>query len=107
MNFFPPQGDAQSSSTRSWITLSEDTTLDPGIHEDVNVDTSGGARVITLPDAPAGNPKFVIKRDGANKVTIDTEAAELIDGASSKELANDNDVLRVRYDNDATEYHII
>ena len=66
-------------------SLSADTTLD-STHHTVGVDASGAAKVITLPAAAVNTGRIynISKRDSsANTVTIDANAAELINGAAT------------------------
>ncbi len=63
----------------------------------VNVDTSGGAVVVTLPDVSAFTGKnYLIRRDGANTVTINRAGSDTFDtGATSIVLGKDGDVLDI------------
>lgn len=63
----------------------------------INVDTAGGAVVITLPDNAAFNGKgFLIRRDGANIVTVNRAGSDTFDtGATSIVLGQDGDVLDI------------
>jgi hypothetical protein len=68
-------------------TVSSNTTL--GNHITVFVDTSGGIRTITLPAAAGvGGRVYIIKNIGTSKVTIDGNASETIDGATTRDLTN-------------------
>lgn len=74
-------------------SLSADTTLD-STHYTVGVDASGAVKVITLPAAASHTGRIynISKRDAsANTVTIDANAAELINGAATL-------VISVQYD---------
>jgi len=67
-------------------TVSINTTLDI-THHLVKVDASGGAIVITLPAVATTNRRmYIIKKSdsSANTVTIDANAAELIDGSLTR-----------------------
>ncbi len=57
----------------------------------VNVDTSGGAVTITLPDNATYNGKaFIIRRDGASNVVINRAGSDTFDdAATSKTLGSD------------------
>ena len=63
----------------------------------LNVDTAGGAVVVTLPDVAAFDGKaYLIRRDGANIVTINRAGADTFDtGATSIVLGQDGDVLDI------------
>ena len=63
----------------------------------INVDTSGGAVVITLPDVAALNGKpYLIRRDGANTVTIDRAGSDTFDDADiQKTLDSDSAAIGI------------
>lgn len=85
--------------------VSVNTTLTDD-HHTVIVDTSGGARVITLPTASsASGIIYNIKRHGASNVTVDGNGAETIDGAANTVLSTDLDGVTVQ--SDGTEWWII
>ena len=88
--------------------VSTATTLemdDPPIH---NVDTSGGAVVITLLDnAVAIGKSFLIRRDGANTVTIDRAGSDTFDDADvQKTLDSDSAAIGIFSIGD-TEWKIV
>ncbi len=82
--------------TDAAVEVSTATTLDAfaGV---VNVDTSGGAVVITLPDnANHSSREYMIHRDGANTVTVNRAGSDTFStGAISITLAADGDVLHI------------
>lgn len=85
-----------SGDVRNVTSVSSNTLLEP-THEHVTVDTSGGVVTITLPSGAQEGRTYTIKRDGANKVTVDTEGTETIDGDTEEDLVNDDDALIVTF----------
>lgn len=70
-----------------------------------SVDSSGGARTLTLATADSVDGKEVnIKRNGANTVTVDTEGSDTIDDASSVDLNNDNDSVTLVYNSTSGDW---
>jgi len=64
----------------------------------VRVDASGGVKTMTLPTAVGRDGKlFIIKKTdtSANAVTVDGDAAETIDGATTFDLTALNDALAI------------
>lgn len=98
---------SEQSSDGSWKTISSGRKLSPASDDKVNVDTSGGTVTVTLPSSPNDGTTWEIKRDGGNDVTVDTGGSENIDGSSSITLDADNESVRVSWDGDAGEYHIL
>ncbi len=80
------------------VTLEESTattlTWDHGV---LNVDTSGGAVVITLPDVAAFDGKnYLIRRDGASVVTINRAGSDTFDDADvQKTLDSDSAAIGI------------
>lgn len=84
----------------SITTLSADTLLD-STHHTVGVDASGAVKVITLPAAASntGREYNISKRDAsANTVTIDANAAELINGSVTLVVSVQYDSYTIRCD---------
>lgn len=80
-----------------YLSVSADTTL-TNAHFHVSVDASGAARTITLPAAStATNRIYSIKKidSSVNTVTIDGNASETIDGATTQVLAAQYDYLMI------------
>ncbi len=94
---------------RGGVTLEESTattlTWDHGV---LNVDTSGGAVVITLPDNAAFDGKnYLIRRDGASTVTIDRAGSDTFDdGDTAKTLDSDSAAIGIFSIGD-TEWKIV
>ena len=81
-------------------SLSADITLD-STHYTVGVDASGAAKVITLPAAASntGRSYNISKRDSsANTVTIDANAAELINDAATVVISTQYDSYTIQSD---------
>lgn len=82
--------DIESTGVKAAIaSTAVDLTLSAA-HYMVTVDASGAARTITLPAAASHTKRvYVIKKidSSGNTVTVDGNAAELIDGAATKVLA--------------------
>ncbi len=76
--------------------LSANTTLG-WVFGIINMDTAGGARVITLPLAAAVKGKsYLIRRDGANTVTIDRAGSDTFDDADiQKTLDSDGAAIGI------------
>ena len=74
----------------------------------VNIDTAGGAVVITLPDVSAFTGKnYLIRRDGANTVTIDRAGSDTFDDADiQKTLDSDSAAIGIFSIGD-TEWKIV
>lgn len=82
----------------AYASTAIDLTLD-NTHSTVEVDTSGGNRIITLPTAVGiAGRAYTVKRAtaGVNTLTVDGNGAETIDGALTVLLPNQWDVLRVQ-----------
>lgn len=83
-------------ASRPLIEVSAATTLDldNGV---VNVDTSGGGVTITLPDnADASWKNYLIRRDGANTVTINRAGSDTFDDADvQKTLDTDSASINI------------
>ena len=77
-------------------------------HGVVNVDTSGGTVVVTLPDVSAFTGKsYLIRRDGANVVTIDRAGSDTFDDADvQKTLDSDSAAIGIFSIGD-TEWKIV
>lgn len=78
----------------SYITISEVI---------IGVTSTAAARTITLSTAGTDNGRIVIVKDesgaaGTNNITIDTEGAELIDGAATKVISTNYGVVRLYSD---------
>ena len=71
-------------------------TLDVS-HAVVNVDTSGGTRVVTLPDCNTfAGKNYLIRRDGSNTVTINRAGSDTFDdAATSKSLDTDGAAIGI------------
>ncbi len=82
-------------------------TLDSG-HGVVNIDTSGGTVVVTLPDVNAFDGiGFLIRRDGASVVTIDRAGSDTFDDADvQKTLDTDSAAIGIFSIGD-TEWKIV
>ena len=80
----------------SRVSTSTDLLLNT-THYYVAVDSSGGARIITLPATDGtgilAGKMYYIKRNGANTVTINPNGSNTIDGAASRTLGSDNDIV--------------
>lgn len=63
----------------------------------INVDTSGGAGTINLPSVAAAEGRtFIIRRDGANSVTINRDGTDTFDdAATSKTLGADSSAIGI------------
>lgn len=62
----------------------------------LNVDSSGGTVTVTLPDNDdAAGRSFVVRRDGANTVTVSRAGADTIDGGTTKSLDSDGAAVGV------------
>jgi ribosomal protein S4E len=88
-------------------SVSIDTTLD-ATHGTVKVDASGGAKTITLPTAAGISGKiYRIKKSdsSANTVTIDGNASETINGATTVVISYQNSCASVQSDD--TNWNII
>lgn len=77
------------ADNRSTVSVAVDTTVEIG-HSTIRVDATGAARTLTL--LPAANCKgkiFTIKKidSSGNTVTIDANASETIDGATTRVLS--------------------
>lgn len=70
--------------TTPYASLSANTTLD-GTHSTVYVDTSGGSKTITLPDATTcpGREYVIVKAHASNTLTIARTSAQTINGAAA------------------------
>jgi len=72
---------------RKYTTLSANTTLSKNVHDVVLADASSGAITLTLPSAEEGLSFDIKKSDTSiNKITINPDAAELIEGLSDIKL---------------------
>ena len=79
-------------------STSSDITLDH-THHTVLVDASGAARTITLPAATGVSRRtYTIKKTDAsvNAVTVDGNASETIDGATTQPLALQNEYITIQ-----------
>jgi hypothetical protein len=88
------------SQARSITTVSTNTTLD-ATHHTVKVDATGGARTITLPAAAASaGVVYIIKKidASANTVTVDGNASETIDGATTYVLSVQYAAVKIHCD---------
>ena len=100
-------GTGTSLGTDGAVEVSTATTLDPfaGV---VNVDSSGGTVVITLPDnGNHSSRNYLIRRDGANTVTIDRAGSDTFDdGDVQKTLDSDGAAIGIFSIGD-TEWKIV
>lgn len=103
-----------SGSTTNWEILSDDgnwryrsesSNFTAEIGEFIDVDTSGGAVTATLP-ASSGNAgkRIAIKNTDSNLCTVDGNAAETIDGATTLDIVEDDTVYLV---SDGTNWLVV
>lgn len=88
-------------------SVSANTTLDSSYYT-VLVDASGGARTITLPAAVNNSARiYIIKKtdSSGNSVTVDANASETIDGATTYVLTVQYESITVQCD--GSNWHII
>jgi hypothetical protein len=88
-NTFPDAG----SPIRKWRTEAVNSNTTATAADDATlylVDASGGARTITLPAASTAGVLIGVKKidASANTVTIDPNSSEVIDGATTRVIAN-------------------
>jgi len=91
-------GDNSLVNNEGTATVAVNTLL-TGYSRTIEVDASGGARTITLPPAAGVNKiVYTIKKidASANNVTIDPDAAELIDGVATQLLTTQWQALRIQ-----------
>jgi len=75
--------------------------------EVISVDSSGGAVTLTLSSGDAiDGKKTMVKRNGANSVTIETEGSETIDDGTSFSLGADNDSVTLVYNSGNTDWEV-
>lgn len=84
---------------RSISTTPTTLTLDDYF---ATVDSSGGVRTTNLPATPLTGEIHVIKRNGANTVTVDGNG-KTIDGAATRDLTIDDEWVTVIYNGTAWE----
>lgn len=82
-----------------YLAVSANTTLD-STHFAVGVDASGAARTITLPAASGLERIYAVKKtdSSTNAVTIDGNASETIDGATTYLLLDQYDSIIIQAD---------
>jgi hypothetical protein len=74
-----------------WQTVSRDVTLPAGI-DVLEVDTEGGAKVVTLTRSVGTKRSLkIINKNGGGAVTINADGSETINGGSSYTLSEAND----------------
>jgi len=89
--------------SRKFTTVAAATTLGPS-HDVLLVDATSGALTITLPAVSgSGERQYVIKKidSSGNAVTVDGNASETIDGATTSVLSSQYDTVRVGCDGSA------
>jgi hypothetical protein len=95
------------AENHKYEAVSIDTTLD-GTHYMLNVDATGGAKVITLPTAIGIVGRvYVIRRvnSGGNAVTVDGAGAETINGAATYALTAQYQTVSIM--SDGTNWMIV
>jgi len=93
--------------TKSLDSISGATTLDD-THHTVIGDATSAAFTVTLPAATSNSGRvYVIKKidSSANVVTVDGNASETIDGATTHALSSQYDFVRIQCD--GSNWHII
>lgn len=68
------------------------------------VDSSSATHTVNLPASPSTGQEHVVKRNGANTVTVSGNGSN-IDGAATQDLLNDDDSLTVAWS--GTEWQIV
>ena len=104
-DFLTGTGSSDLNTTAITNASSPYTAL--GTDDVILVDTSGGNVTINLPAASSNDKKvYVIKKtDAANIITVDGNASETIEGATTALLHTVNETMKIVCD--ATEWHII
>lgn len=85
---------------RKFTTVTAATTLGP-THDVLLVDATSGALTITLPAVSGSSERqYVVKKvdSSGNAVTVDGNASETIDGATTNVLSSQYDTVRVGCD---------
>ena len=72
-----------------------------------SVDTSGGSVTLTLSSSDAETGRVIhVKRNGTQKVTIDTQGSETIEGRSSAQLGSDEESVRLVYNGANSDWEV-
>ncbi len=72
-----------------------------------SVDTSGGSVTLTLSSSDAETGRVIhVKRNGTQRVNIDTESSETIDGRSSAQLGSDEESVRLVYNGANSDWEV-
>jgi len=72
-----------------------------------SVNTSGGSVTLTLSSSDAETGRVIhVKRNGTQKVTIDTQGSETIEGRSSAQLGTDDESVRLVYNGANSDWEI-
>ena len=82
------------------------TTTGSAGFEVVDVDSSSSITV-SLHQSPSDGQQVTVKRMGSGAVTVDTAGSETIDGAASKSITSQHDVLRCIFLDAAGEWVLI
>ena len=90
---------------RNLLNVSSDTTTKGD--DFYSVDTSGGSVTLTLSSSDAETGRVIhVKRNGNQRVAIDTEGSETIDGRSSAQLGSDEESVRLVYNGANSDWEI-